>query len=260
MYRFHTISRRTFALAMAAALCLSLTACKAKQDPSQSAASSVADPPAQSAMNPDVSSEKTPEHEITYALAQKGLDDPKLLEGTEIDLLISRTVGDHTLYVIRQTGGAHVGGTDNLMAGVWDETGKVLAGDVFTLGGDDAQYAVWQDPDEVIHVLLANVTVNHGWETSSVPLHLTFDGGVLQLAADLPYGFLYEGDPLPEGWENAILDPNAKDFWENLKASPYGGGLELYIRNSEFDAVAQTGEQWLYLGYLALDGLPLPLK
>ena len=260
MYRFH--SSRLLSLALAAALCLSLTACKSNQDSGQSS-SSPAQSPAQSTLAPNQSQpEGTPLEEIMEVLAQKGLEEYELASGQiELDDLVHHTLGDRSLVIVRQTGLPHAGGMSNLLMGVWDEQTKDLVGDVLTIRGDDSLRSSWEDQDGLFHILLANTGISQGWESGSQVKYYTFDGETLTQVIEVPANYLYEGEALPAGWESAILSGDST-FWTDLKAVPYPGGMELYSRNPEFDNTSDDPQtpQWLYLGYLALDGIPLPIK
>ena len=258
MYRIR--SSRLLPLSLAAALCLSLTACKPNQEPEQSS-SSVADPPAQSTVAPSSSQqEETPLDEILEVLAQKGLEEYEhVTDRLVLDDLVTHTVDNRSLVVLRQEGLPHAEGLNNLLIGVWDEEAKDTVGEVLILRGDDGLRSSWEDQDGLFHVLLANTTTYQGYEGGSAVKYFTFDGETLTQVTEVPEGYLYEGESLPEGWKDAILSDDA-DFWTDLKAVPYPGGMELYTRNPEFDITNQTPRQWLYLGYLALDGVPLPLK
>ena len=257
---YHARFSRFTCAALAAALCLSLTACKSTQEPEQS---STSEPPAQSTMAPTQSTvEETPLEKILEVLAQKGLEEYEHFTNPELDELISHTVDGRTLLVLRQTGSPHVAGLNNLVVGIWDEETDSIAGDVFSLRGDDGLRSSWEDQNGLFHILLSNTAINHGYETSTPPKYLVFDGQTLTQVTEVPEGYLYEGDPLPAGWETAILSGDS-DFWADLKAVPYPGGMELYTRNPEYDNADPEKSQlrqWLYLGYLALDGVPLPLK
>ena len=256
MYRSHL--SRLSALALAAALCLSMTGCKSKQNPEQSSSS-----PAQS--GPAISQSQTvgtPLEEIMAVLAQKGLEEyESVSDQVELDNLFTHTVGDQSLVIVRQTGLPHAGGTSNLLMGVWDEQSKDIIGDVITLRGDDGLRSSWEDQDGLFHVLLTNSGISQGWEGGCQVLYFTFDGTTLTQITEMPGQYLYEGDPLPDGWQDVILSGDS-EFWQDLKAVPYPGGMELYARNPEFDNTAEDGQapQWIYLGYLALDGVPLPIK
>lgn len=252
MYR----SSRLLSLALAAALCLSLTACKSRQQPGQS--SSASSSPAQSAAQ-SIQIE-TPLEDIMEVLAQKGLEEyEQVTDLVTLDDLITHTVDGHCLVVLRQEGLPHAGGLSNLIIGVWDEAEQDITGEVFTLRGDDGRHAYWKDQDGLFHVLLVNSTTYQGWEGGSVVKYFTFDGQTLTQVTDLPENIHFEGGPFPVGWEDDLLAGDT-DFWLDLKAVPYPGGMELFSRNPDFDNTRENVEQWLALGYVALDGVALPNK
>lgn len=259
MYRFRF--SRLLALTLTAALCLSLTACKSKQNPGQSSSAS-----GSSSQSASVSSEpvqiETPLEDILDVLAQKGLEEyDQVAELVVVEDLITHTVDGRCLVVLRQEGLPHAGGLSNLIIGVWDERAKDITGNVFTLRGDDGRHSYWKDQDGLFHVLLSNSTIYQGYEGSSGVKYFTFDGQTLTQVTQLPENMIFEGGPFPEGWEDALLSEDA-EFWTDLKAVPYPGGVELFSRNPDFDAAQQSEgvEQWMALGYVALDGVALPIK
>ncbi len=256
MYRFRC--SRLLALTLAAVMCLSLTACKSKQNPGHSSSASGS----QSVSSSAPLQVETPLEEILNVLAQKGLEEYALVaEMVELDDLITHTVDGRCLVVLRQTGLPRAGGTSNLIVGVWDEAKKDIVGEVFTMRGDDGRHAYWKDQDGLFHVLLVNSATHQGYEGGSEVKYFTFDGVTLTQVTQLPDNIVFEGGPFPEGWEDAILAGD-NEFWLDLKAVPYPGGMELFSRNPDFDNTLPTEnvEQWVALGYVALDGVPLPNK
>ena len=178
-----------------------------------------------------------------------------------VDDLITHTVDGRCLVVLRQEGLPHAAGTSNLIIGVWDEQAKDITGEVFTLRGDNGRHTYWKDQDGLFHVLLANSTIYQGYEGGSGVKYFTFDGETLTQVTQIPEIFHFEGGPFPEGWKEALLSGD-DEFWRDLKAVPYPGGMELFIRNPDFDNTlpVEGVEQWIAFGYVALDGVPLPIK
>lgn len=254
--KFRSVLRRVALLSLAAALCASLAACKSKAPADASASSS----PAQSAVS--VQPVTAPLDEILETLARAGLEDFDSFSASELETVLSHTRDDRTLLVVRQTGGPHTAGLENLLIGLWDDTTQSLDGSVTALRGDTALHSYWEDEDKNLHVLLSNTSSGTGFETGSVFHYFLFDGQQLKQVTQLPQGAFYKGEPLPEGWQTALLGSDA-DYWNDLKAVPYPGGTDLYARNPEyspFDPSEPQPRQWLYLGYLALDGLELAPK
>ena len=253
---------RVLSLALAAALCLTLSACKSKDE--QAAASSTSNSAAQSVMQP-IQPEEIPLDEILPILAQNGLEeleDKTALEAVSYEEILSDSKDNSKMVVLSVSGLPHVSGLNNLVAGIWDETSNTAMGEIFTLRGDHPLHAYWKDEENRYHILLANTSSNNGYETGSHLLYLTWDGSEFNQITKLPSHFLYDGEPLPTGWQSCLLNGDP-DFWENLKAVPYPGGMELYIRNSEYNPSVPSESQprpWLYTGYIALDGNPLPEK
>lgn len=251
----HTCLSRIFRAALAAALILSLSACKANQPGQSSSASSS---PAQSAFASQ--QVETPLEDILNILAKQGLEEyDQVADDLTLEDLLVHTADDRTLVVLRQTGLPHAGGLSNLMAGVWDETTDSIVGDVLLLRGDDDRCASWQDEDDLLHVLLVNSSTAQGYEGGSSVRYLTFDGQTLTQVTQVPEGTVFEG-ALPDGWQESLLSMS-EEFWADLKAVPYPGGMELFSRNPDFDALQPSdSEQWMALGYVALDGVELPNK
>ena len=253
---------RLFSLTLAAALCLSLSSCKSKEDPS--ANSSANNSPAQSVMQP-IQPEETPIDELLPILAQLGLEeleDTSILDTIAYEEILSDIKDNYQMAVLNVTGLPHVSGLNNLVAGIWDETLSTTNGEIFTLRGDNPLHAYWKDEESRYHILLANTSSNNGYETGSQLLYLTWEGNELSQVTKLPANFIYDGEPLPTGWQSCLLNGDA-DFWENLKAVPYPGGMELYIRNPDYNPSVPSESQprpWLYTGYIALDGNLLPEK
>ena len=255
--KFRSVLRRVALLSLAAALCTSLAACKSG---SPADASPAASSPAQSAIT--VQPVTAPLDEILETLARAGLEDYDSFSAPELDTVLSHTCDSRTLLVVRQTGGFHAAGLENLLIGLWDDTTQSLVGDVTALRGDTALHAYWEDEDKNLHILLSNTGFGMGYETGSVLNYFLFDGTQLTQVTQLPEGAFYKGEPLPDGWQTALLSADT-DYWNDLKSVPYPGGTDLYTRNPAYspNAAAETQpRQWLYLGYLALDGLELPLK
>ena len=254
--KFRSVLRRVALLSLAAALCASLAACKPK-DPADASASGS---PAQSAVS--VQPVVAPLEEILETLARAGLEDYDSFAESELETVLSHTCDARTLVVVRQKGSPHALGLENLLIGLWDDTTQSLVGDVTALRGDTALHSYWIDEDKNLHVLLSNTTYGMGYETGSEFLYFLFDGTQLKQITQLPQGAFYKGESLPEGWQTALLGADP-DYWNDLKAVPYPGGTDLYARNPEYspNAAPETQpRQWLYLGYLALDGLELTPK
>lgn len=256
--KFRSVLRRVALLSLAAALCASLAACKSK-DPTDASAPG-ASSPAQSAVS--VQPVTAPLEEILETLARAGLEDYDSFSASELETVLSHTRDARTLLVVRQTGSPHTAGLENLLIGLWDETTQSFVGEVTALRGDTALHSYWEDEDKNLHVLLSNTSSGTGYETGSELHYFLFDGQQLTQVTQLPQGAFYKGEPLPEGWQTALLGADA-DYWNDLKAVPYPGGTDLYARNPEyspFDPAEPQPRQWLYLGYLALDGLELAPK
>ncbi len=256
----HIRFSRLLSLALATALCLSLSACK-KDEP---AASPPSNSPAQSVMKP-IEPEEVPIDELLPILAQNGLEE--LTENTipdtvEYDEILSDRKDNYHMAVVSVAGLPHVSGLNNLVAGVWDESQNTPVGKVFTLRGDNPLHAYWKDEESRYHILLSNTSSNNGYETGSQLLYLTWDGNEFSQITRLPANFIYDGEPLPTGWQSCLLNGDV-DFWEDLKALPYPGGMEIYRRNPDYNPSVPSESQprpWLYTGYIALDGNPLPEK
>lgn len=255
MYRSHI--SHLFSAALAAALILSLSACKADQ-PGQS--SSASGSPARSTIASVSQQDEIPLEEILQILAKQGLEEyDEVADLIALDDLIVQSSDSRTLVVLRQTGLPHTGGLNNLIAGVWDSQTQATVGDVILLRGDDDRCSSWLDEDGLLHVLLANSSTAQGYEDGSSLMYFTFDGQTLTQITQMPEGVVFEG-ALPEDWQDSLLNMSAA-FWSDVKAVPYPGGMELFSRNPDFDASQQSEqEQWIALGYVALDGLALPNK
>lgn len=256
----HVRFSRLISLALAASVCLTLSACKKDEQPASSGSGSAA----QSVMKP-ITPEEVPIDKLLPILAQNGLEelaeDPNL-EAVEYDEVLSDRKETYQMAVLNVTGLPQVSGSNNLVAGVWDETQNAPIGEVFTLRGDNPLHAYWKDEENNYHILLSNTSSNKGYETGSQLLYLTWNGYEFRQITKLPDNFIYDGEPLPTGWQSCLLNGDA-DFWTNLKALPYPGGMEIYTRNPDYNPSVPSESQprpWLYTGYIALDGNPLPEK
>lgn len=142
-------------------------------------------------------------------------------------------------------------GTGNLILGVFDNQTKEPVEPATIIYGDDGWFFVWDDLTNFQRYLLCtNVAIDENGRQNCTAALFTFDGSRLSAVTELPEVAL-EAENLPQGAETMFqADTN---FWKDHKGVINGAGLDLYVRNPDWDAAsAKEDDQWLYLCYVPL--------
>lgn len=175
-------------------------------------------------------------------------------------LLFAQSRDGTTLALVRLEG-IHAAGLGNLVCAVLDDATRQPVGQLVTLPGDDGRFSTWETGD-TLSLLCTNSTTNQGWQTSAIPLLLSYDGtGLTQIAQPPQTGWTGPGlatvPSVPD-----VLSPSASDFWADRLARPIPGGLLMYGRDSQWegqfgvpdDGTQDLAAQWYYTGLLPLTG------
>ena len=190
------------------------------------------------------------QYTIAKLLAVEGLGSQMNTWRPAPEPLASRTAGRYTLLLIRQDSGVHAGGNGNLVLGVWDNDAQKFEGDIWCQGGDVGQCSFWEE-DGVFYLVCANSHRGSGWESSAGLGWFRFDERGLEQLTALP-GFAREAMPGLPGDEEFFDCGYGPNWWDNHKAVPAFGGVELFARNQDYNASLTQTYQWDYLGFLPL--------
>ncbi|MGI5929629.1 hypothetical protein [Pseudoflavonifractor sp.] len=195
------------------------------------------------------SDDTIPDEELAQLLAAEspGGQQP----GDTWELLCSIPGDGRTLGVLRYEG-PHAFGLGSLFVGVFDNRTREPVEPVTIINGDDGEVYTWVDiATQQQYLLCTNAVITHGAESCTAAL-FTFDGSKLSTVTELPEVAL-GAENLPQGAETMFRADT--DFWEDHKSVINGAGLDLYVRNPEWDAASGSeDDQWSYLCYVPLAG------
>lgn len=142
-------------------------------------------------------------------------------------------------------------GTGNLILGVFDNQTREPVEPATIIYGDDGWFYVWDDLTNFQRYLLCtNVAIEEDGRQNCTAALFVFDGNKLSAVTELPEVAL-GAENLPQGAETMFQADT--DFWEDHKGVINGAGLDLYVRNPEWDAASGSeDDQWRYLCYVPL--------